>query len=79
MTFWCKQSTYLFRYYVLYKLPKLKFLDSRPVKEDERKEAQRVGAYMKIVVPSEDELVILFFNNKSWHNDIFSRLDVSAC
>ena len=39
---------------MIYKLPKLKFLDSRSVKEDERKEAERVGAFMKVVSPSSD-------------------------
>lgn len=43
-----------YRYYVIYKLPKLKFLDSRAVREDERKEAERVGAFMKVVSPSSD-------------------------
>jgi len=45
------------RYYVLYRLPNLTFLDSRTVKKEEKDEAQRVGAYMKIVAPSSDELV----------------------
>lgn len=45
------------RYYVLYRLPNLKFLDSRPVKSKEKEEAQRVGAHMKIVVPSSEEMV----------------------
>ncbi|CAH3143847.1 unnamed protein product [Pocillopora meandrina] len=46
-----------YRYYVLYRLPKLTFLDSRPVKQDERDEAQRVGAHMKIMAPSDEELI----------------------
>jgi len=45
------------RYYILYRLPNLTFLDSRPIKKEEKDEAQRVGAYMKIVAPSSDELV----------------------
>ena len=45
------------RYYVLYRLPNLTFLDSRPIKRKEKDEAQRVGAYMKIVAPSSDDLV----------------------
>lgn len=40
---------FYFRYYVLYMLPKLNFLDSTPVTEAERKEAQRVGQYTKVV------------------------------
>ena len=39
---------------MLHKLPKLKFLDSRSVKEDERKEAERVGAFMNVVSLSPD-------------------------
>lgn len=46
-----------YRYYVLYRLPKLTFLDSRPVKQDERDEAQRVGAHMKIMAPSDEDLI----------------------
>lgn len=45
------------RYYVLYRLPNLTFLDSRPVRSKEREEAQRVGSYMKIVAPSASEMV----------------------
>ncbi|PSN34291.1 Leucine-rich repeat-containing protein, partial [Blattella germanica] len=40
-----------YRYYVLHHLPRLKFLDSRPVTSTERKEAQQRGMYMKIVRP----------------------------
>ncbi|PRP85637.1 hypothetical protein PROFUN_06426 [Planoprotostelium fungivorum] len=35
-----------YRYFVLHKLRKLKFLDATPVNEKERKEAIRVGEYM---------------------------------
>ena len=52
--------TYVNRYYVLYRLPNLTFLDSRPVKSKEKEEAKRVGAYMKIVAPSTDEMVSLY-------------------
>lgn len=45
-----------YRYYVLYRLPNLTFLDSRPVRSKEREEAQRVGSYMKIVTPSASEM-----------------------
>ncbi len=44
----------LYRYYVLYKLPQLTFLDSRPVSSDERKEAKRVGQFMRVVKPPSD-------------------------
>ncbi|KAK9685473.1 hypothetical protein QE152_g38015 [Popillia japonica] len=40
-----------YRYYVLYHLPKLKFLDSRKVGESERTEAKSRGQLMKIVRP----------------------------
>ena len=46
-----------FRCYVLHRLPNFTFLDSRPVKKAEKREAQRVGAYMKIVAPSLTDLV----------------------
>ena len=57
------------RYYVLYRLPKLTFLDSRPVKQDERDEAQRVGAHMKIMAPSDEELIS---DVSSKHKQLFS-------
>lgn len=47
---------YLFRYFVLFKLPNLTFLDSRGVAETERKEAKRVGKFMKVVRPSDEEV-----------------------
>jgi hypothetical protein len=37
-----------YRYYVLYHLPHLKFLDSRSVTADEVGEASRVGQFMKV-------------------------------
>jgi hypothetical protein len=43
------------RYYVLYRLKKLKFLDASPVTEKERKEANRVGPYMITVKPDESQ------------------------
>ncbi|KAK3722066.1 hypothetical protein QZH41_019821, partial [Actinostola sp. cb2023] len=45
------------RLYVLYKLPKLKFLDSTPVKESEREEAKRIGSFMKVVTPTDSNVV----------------------
>ena len=45
-----------FRYFVLYKLPSLTFLDSRSVSETERGEARRVGKFMKVVRPADDEV-----------------------
>eukprot|EP01091_Cochliopodium_minus_P002772 TRINITY_DN12628_c0_g1_i1.p1 TRINITY_DN12628_c0_g1~~TRINITY_DN12628_c0_g1_i1.p1 ORF type:complete len:231 (+),score=72.64 TRINITY_DN12628_c0_g1_i1:44-736(+) len=44
-----------YRYYVLYHIPKLKFLDSSPVNEEEKKEAMRVGAFMKVARPKDQE------------------------
>ncbi|KAL5506847.1 hypothetical protein EMCRGX_G008597 [Ephydatia muelleri] len=41
-----------YRYYVIFKMPNLAFLDSKPVTAQERKEAKRVGEFMKIVRPS---------------------------
>jgi hypothetical protein len=44
----------LSRVYLLYRLPKLKFIDSTSVKNDERKEAQQKGHFMKVVRPADD-------------------------
>lgn len=38
-----------YRYYVLYMMPNLNFLDSTPVTAAERKEAKRVGAFTKVI------------------------------
>lgn len=44
-----------YRYYVLYRLPQLKFLDSSAVTDAERAESMRVGQYTKIITtPLED-------------------------
>ncbi|XP_021924365.1 leucine-rich melanocyte differentiation-associated protein-like isoform X2 [Zootermopsis nevadensis] len=40
-----------YRFYVLYHLPRLKFLDSRCVTSEEWKEAQHRGKFMKIIRP----------------------------
>lgn len=40
-----------YRYFVLYKLPQLKFLDTRKVSRKEVMEAQARGAFMKVVKP----------------------------
>ncbi|KPP62265.1 leucine-rich repeat-containing protein C10orf11-like, partial [Scleropages formosus] len=42
------------RYFVLHKLKKLKFLDSRQVSDRERAEAEARGAFMKVVKPKAD-------------------------
>jgi len=41
---------------VIYKLGGLKFLDSRPVTAAEKKEAARVGPYLKVARPKEDSV-----------------------
>lgn len=41
-----------YRYYILHKIPGLKFLDSTPVRQFERIESQRVGSFMNVVKPS---------------------------
>lgn len=46
-----------YRYYVLYKIPKLHFLDSTPVTSTERKEAKRIGAFTKIVSADSTEMI----------------------
>ena len=45
-----------YRLYVVFRCPTLKFLDSRIVSEEERKEAKRVGQFMKVVKPSQESL-----------------------
>ena len=45
-----------YRYFLIHKLPRLKFLDSRAVSGKERQEAIRVGAFMRIVQPASDDL-----------------------
>ncbi|XP_055969496.1 leucine-rich melanocyte differentiation-associated protein [Sorex fumeus] len=40
-----------YRYFVLHKLPNLKFLDARKVTKEEREEALVRGAFMKVVKP----------------------------
>ncbi|XP_013414951.1 leucine-rich melanocyte differentiation-associated protein [Lingula anatina] len=44
-----------YRMYVLYRVPRLKFLDSSPVKEAERAEAKRQGAFLSVVRPADTE------------------------
>lgn len=45
---------FLLRYFVLYKLPQLKFLDTRKVTRKEVMEAQARGAFMKVVKPKSE-------------------------
>ncbi|KAL8565433.1 hypothetical protein ACOMHN_049410 [Nucella lapillus] len=43
-----------YRYFVLFQLPKLKFLDSSVVRQCERMEAKRRGQFMQVVRPQQD-------------------------
>ncbi|EFC43643.1 predicted protein [Naegleria gruberi] len=45
-----------YRLYVLYRMPNLKFLDSRQVTDEERKEAARRGKFCKVVTPDYSQL-----------------------
>lgn len=45
-----------YRYFVLNKLPNLKFLDTRKVTNKEREVASSRGAFMKVVKPKENEV-----------------------
>ncbi|XP_064479754.1 leucine-rich melanocyte differentiation-associated protein-like [Ornithodoros turicata] len=44
-----------YRYYVIHKLVNLRFLDSRCVSNGERREAQRIGAFMRVARPAEGD------------------------
>ncbi|XP_061490861.1 leucine-rich melanocyte differentiation-associated protein isoform X3 [Rhineura floridana] len=46
-----------YRYFVLYKLTNLKFLDSRKVNRSEHEEAILRGAFMKVVKPTDTKLL----------------------
>jgi len=43
-----------FRLYILYNLPKLKFLDFSPFKESDRQDAAKKGPYLKVARPSDE-------------------------
>ncbi|KAK3091459.1 hypothetical protein FSP39_019969 [Pinctada imbricata] len=45
-----------YRYFVLYRLPNLRFLDSTPVRPEELADAKRVGPFMRTVRATEDEI-----------------------
>lgn len=63
----------LYRYYVIFKMPNLAFLDSKPVTAQERKEAKRVGEFMKIVRPSA-EVVSIGIRGEEGSNGIYHCL-----
>ena len=69
----CLLFLFFGRYYVLYRLPALNFLDSRRVKAAEKEEAKRVGAHMKIIAPSSEDLV-----SKGTHKNIHSLCESSS-
>jgi leucine-rich melanocyte differentiation-associated protein len=45
----------VFRYFVLHKIPKLKFLDATPVSDAERVEAKRVGHLQQVARPDPEQ------------------------
>ncbi|XP_070291099.1 leucine-rich melanocyte differentiation-associated protein-like [Salvelinus sp. IW2-2015] len=47
-----------YRYFVLHKLPTLKFLDTRKVCKTEQQEAEARGAFMKVVKPKASDMVV---------------------
>uniref|UniRef100_A0A674BBK8 Leucine rich melanocyte differentiation associated n=1 Tax=Salmo trutta TaxID=8032 RepID=A0A674BBK8_SALTR len=47
-----------YRYFVLHKLPTLKFLDTRKVCKTEQQEAEARGAFMKVVKPKSSDMVV---------------------
>mmetsp|Transcript_3133 Transcript_3133/g.7550 ORF Transcript_3133/g.7550 Transcript_3133/m.7550 type:complete len:267 (-) Transcript_3133:112-912(-) len=51
-----EQDYQRYRYFVLFHLPGLKFLDSRTVNKDEVTEASRVGEFMKVITVTHDEM-----------------------
>ncbi|VEN55755.1 unnamed protein product [Callosobruchus maculatus] len=57
-----------YRYYVLYHLPNLKFLDSTKVRELERSEARRRGKFMNVIRPRSDEMEEVRLNSNSPNN-----------
>ena len=48
------------RYFVIYHLPKLTFLDSTKVRNNERREALRVGEFMHVIRPDVNQVRIEF-------------------
>lgn len=52
----CSSMALFCRYFVLNKLPNLKFLDTRKVTNKEREVASSRGAFMKVVKPKENEV-----------------------
>ncbi|KAF8796457.1 Leucine-rich melanocyte like protein [Argiope bruennichi] len=49
-----------YRYYIIHQIPKLKFLDSTPVKPFEKAEAKRIGGFMKVARPKIEMAIFLF-------------------
>lgn len=51
----------------------MKFLDSRPVKEAEREEAKRVGAFMKVITPTSANVVSIRY--KDVYVQVYQKVD----
>ncbi|KAG2462353.1 LRMDA protein, partial [Polypterus senegalus] len=62
------------RYFVLHKLPNLKFLDARKVTRKEFEEAKTRGAFMKVVKPKDDKVRL---NNSFGLKD--NQIDLMMC
>ena len=62
------------RYFVLHKLPGLTFLDSRAVSGGERKEAKRVGAFMRVVRPPDDTV-----SSSIHHVRLYKQCEMLKC
>ena len=54
-----------FRYYVIYRLPNIRFLDSSQVKMAEKKEALMRGPFLKVIRPADLAEVCIKWNIKS--------------
>uniref|UniRef100_A0A3B4YXS4 Leucine rich melanocyte differentiation associated n=1 Tax=Stegastes partitus TaxID=144197 RepID=A0A3B4YXS4_9TELE len=67
-----------YRYFVLYKLPQLKFLDTRKVTGKEVIEAQARGAFMKVVKPK-SEAVKMDPERQERRHPMTNQKHVSRC
>ena len=65
-------------------MPSLAFLDSKPVTPQERKEAKRVGEFMKIVRPSDEVVGAVVLGGVVLHEEtavysLYVLLSVASC
>ncbi|KAK3609641.1 hypothetical protein CHS0354_028845 [Potamilus streckersoni] len=67
-----------YRYYVLYRLPSLKFLDSTTVSKEELAEAKRTGSFMRVVRATEEEIEGAYDVSGSSPGSSFSPLPKST-